>query len=340
MGSLKTTKLPPAAVLVPPRACHEEGSQGELHPREVVLIRHDVSIINLLLGLAWAGEFSSQQIQRIWLPHRSRKTVQRLMAGLERMGLVARRLLMEERRVSRTSPQCGLANRVGALWSLTAAGLRAIAGEPTFPPEYLPPRAPQLAPHDWMSSEILSLIIERGRAERMPLSSIFIQREVRIDPGLSRPVADAIVIVRQAIPARGADLQPGDTAWLEEGYVVPFSRDDYLPESERRRRWALENDRGSEALNVLAAKAVAYRTANTPEWVALNGPFPMPLIVTTTRGRKERITREWSAAWPEGTWMITSDVGMREDRWTLYHQGTFRERTLYGQELPPSEAGH
>lgn len=49
---------------------------------------YSVDVENLLLGLAWMGEASTPQIQRLWMPRYSYSTVGKYLKQLHRDGLV------------------------------------------------------------------------------------------------------------------------------------------------------------------------------------------------------------------------------------------------------------
>ena len=187
---------------------------------------------------------------------------------------------------------------------------------------YLPPRHKALMSHDLFTSEVITRIIELARP--IGLSGLMVFRENRIDPRYRRPVVDALIVVRYD------PTEPADP------YHVPWTKDPYM-KTEWRRRWALENDRGSEALNILAAKAEHYKQVNTLEWRTINDSFPVPLLVTTSQRRMERIFDLWRGIWPAGAWLMTTDAGLQADTWQLYNQGQVRERGLFRGTVAEAE---
>jgi hypothetical protein len=72
-------------------------------------------------------------------------------------------------------------------------------------------------------------------------------------------------------------------------------------------RWyAIEIDRNTEAANIIAAKARAYRDIFTSGWWRDKYQWPVPLFVVPHEGRREVVLREWERGWPGSPIMITT----------------------------------
>jgi hypothetical protein len=274
---------------------------------------------NILVGLSWMGEVTTRHVGRIWTGHRSQRSGQDYMHRLKDAGLVKVRYQysVKQNRAGRSVPRRQL-----AAWSLTDAGFAMVEEQDQTVENFVPPRHKILMEHDLFTSEVVTRVIELGRP--LGLSGLMVYRENRIDPRRRKPIVDAVIVAR---------YEPG---MASDPLLVPWTKDPYM-ETEYRRRWALENDRGTEPLNVLAAKAEQYKQANTLEWRAANGFFPIPLVVTTSQGRMERIFDLWRRTWPDGGFLMTTDAGLQTDRWVLYNQGYVCERGLFGTPLPEPE---
>jgi hypothetical protein len=265
-------------------------------------------LTNLLLGLAWFGELSSDHARRLWAPNdRSDRGVCRALTELRREGYAAMR------QWSLPRPGGGPPLRQHAMWSLTPRGRELLAHHELFPPRLFLPRARRTLPHDAMTSAIVTRMIELARPAG--LSGVYLEREVRIDPARTRPVMDAIVILRTGGGYDHTDL-------------VPWTRDPLLP-GEKRRRYAIENDRDSEPLSVIAGKAESYQAALTLDWQTRYGGLPIPLWVVPSPRRRDAVMAAWRGAWPTGKWLITTDADLQHDYWLEHFNGHVRERTLF-----------
>lgn len=266
-------------------------------------------LTNLLLGLAWFGELASDQIRRLWAPHdRSDCGVRDALQELRREGYTTCR------QWARPRPGGGPPLRQHAMWSLTSRGREILAHHELFPPRLFLPRARRMLAHDAMTGAIITRMVELARPAG--LSGLYLEREVRIDPARSRPVMDAIVILRTG------GTYPHDD-------LVPWTRDPLLP-GEQRRRYAIENDRDSEPLSVIAGKALSYQTALTLDWQTRYGGLPIPVWVVPHARRRDAVMATWRTAWPQGKWLITTDDDLDRDQWLEYHHGVVRERPLFG----------
>jgi len=290
-------------------------SQGT--PHTTAMQREELDL-NVLIGLSWLGEATTDQIHRIWLHHRTRRAIQYRLHQLKNAGLTKLRFQYTIR------PEEQSPRRTASAWSLTDTGYALVEErDPAVNTDfYLPPRPKVLMNHDLFTSEVVTRIIELARP--IGLSGLMVYREDRIDPRYRRPVVDAFIV------ARYDPKEPADP------YHVPWTKDSYT-KTENRRRWALENDRGSEALNILAGKAEHYKQANTLEWRTLNGTFPVPLLVTTNQRRMERIFDLWRGVWPAGAWLMTTDAGLQADTWQLYNEGHVSERGLFRGTVTEAE---
>ena len=69
--------------------------------------------------------------------------------------------------------------------------------------------------------------------------------------------------------------------------------------------WAIEIDRGTEALITLLGKAVMYRDLTVSgHYAATLGTLPLPVVVTLTVQRAKQIAREWCDGWPGGRGIV------------------------------------
>jgi hypothetical protein len=283
-----------------------------------------IDVENLLLGLAWMGEASTNQIQRLWMQDYAYSTVCTYLRRLLADQLVTRRrwavprIKKGDRRAGTIKAPC----QQPVLWGLGEQGHKLIADHEAFPPKLLNPRHRTLLDHDTQTYELITRIVELGRPAK--LSGLYIEREVRLDPPHPRPIMDALILVRTG----GAYDRTNAVPWTKDPYVC----------GEKRRRYAIENDRGSEALSILAGKARAYKAAGTNNWLTVYGrPFPIPLILVPGEARLRGIMEVWKGAWPEGKWLITTDAWLQQDRWMMYFKGDTRERRLFAPE-PTGEA--
>ena len=272
--------------------------------------------LHLMIGLSWLGEASAAQIRRIWFGSYTASGVGYRLRLLKQQGLLSVRYLYGGS-VDDTFPR-----RIAATWSLTNAGYALIADHGQAASAYLPPRHPILLAMDIATSEVITRVIELGRSASM--CGLTIARQHRIDPQLPRLHPDALIVVRTH-PATGAN-----TAW------VPWTTD--RPRAtELCHRWALENDSGALAMNIMAGKALRYQQANTVAWRRQYGPFPVPLLVTTDQRRLERIFGFWRDYWPAGTWLMTTEAGLQDDTWQVYHQGVGGTCALFDAPMTPHE---
>jgi hypothetical protein len=289
------------------------------------MMTYSVDVENLLLGLAWMGEASTDHIQRLWMPHHAYSTVCAYLKRLLDDRLVTRRrwAVPQIKKGDRKAGIIRAPRRQPYLWGLGEQGLDLIGAHEAFPPKLLDPRHRTLLGHDSMTYELITRIIELGRPAK--LSGVYVEREVRLDPPNPRPIMDALILVRTG----GA---------YDRTDAVPWTRDPHV-RGEKRRRYALENDRGSEALSILAAKSRAYQAAGTNAWLSVYGrPFPIPIILVPTETRLNAILQVWRGAWPDGKWLMTTDDWLQQDRWLMCFKGTVSERGLFllDQELRTS----
>lgn len=272
-----------------------------------------VDVHNLLISLAWLGELRTDHVHRLWMGRRSLRATQHLLGELWTEGYV------ERRRWARWT--AGYNNPIpqATLWSATRKGRDLIREHEQYPPEYKEPRARRMAVHDSITSEAIVRIIELGREVehngQRGLSGLYVEREVRLDPGKTRPVMDALIIVTV-----GGGFDRSD--------LIPWSRDPTL-EGERRVRYALENDRDTEPPTVIAAKALHYQHAGTPAWEKRYGRFPLPMWLVPSLRRLEQVLLLWRQVWPIGKWVITTDRWLELDYWLEFDRGVVTERSLF-----------
>lgn len=284
-------------------------------------MRNPVDPWNLLIGLAWFGSASTRHVQRLWLPGHQLRAVWALLNELRSEGTI------ERRHWAAWKPQRSTPIRQDALWSLTRRGLLLIKDSDQFPPEYKGIRPRTLFHHDSLTSEVIVRIVELAREvqrnKHQTFSGIYLEREIRLDPQRRRPVMDALIIVTS-----GGEQTPD--------HLVPWSRDPTVGQ-EQRWRYALENDRASEPLSVIAGKARAYQHAGTPQWQQRYGPFPLPLWLVPDERRLHAVMQTWRKEWTIGKWLITTDAWLRGDYWIEYDAGQIRERGLFYRTPTPQK---
>lgn len=266
------------------------------------------NIPNLLAGLAWLREASSDHIRRLWFPDYSVTGLRKLLRRLEADEIIERRMWSVPR------PRAGTPLRQHTMWSLTKEGRAWLKDHDLFPPAHKLPRHRRVLSHDTMTAETIVRMIELGRPAA--LSGIYVEQELRLNPPHRRPIMDSLVILRTG----GAYPFPN---------AVPWTSDPKMP-GEKRRRYAIESDGGKEPESVIAGKAQAYRAAATQAWVERYGRFPIVVWVVRTEARLRDINRIWAEVWPEGKWLLTVDSWLPYDRWIEYHNGQTRARTLFG----------
>lgn len=280
---------------------------------EGLTMSYIVDVQNLLLGLAWLGSAGTRHIGRLWLPGRDAASVRVLLGELRAEGAVERRFWSLWSK-GRPTPQ-----RQDAAWSLTRRGVALLRDADQFPPEYKGPRPRRLFPHDSRTTEAVVRVIELAREVQRTgarnLSGVYLEREIRLEPARPRPVMDALIILTY-----GGEATPE--------HLVPWSRAPTIGDEERV-RYALENDRASEPLSVIAAKARAYQHAATPQWQRRYGPFPLPIWLVPDEARLNAVLATWRKEWPIGKWLMTTDAWLRGDYWIEYDHGATRERGLF-----------
>ena len=203
----------------------------------------EMDVLNLLLGLAWLGEASSDQVQRLWLPTGGTHTCCTVLYELKAEGYVTRRMLpspiaegLSSAEASQSQMEDGCSDSDAdeevplphqVLWSLTEQALSRLQNDDQYPPRYVSPRPLRVARHDLMSTELVVRIVELGRT--VGLSGLYVEREARLDPEKQRPIMDALIMLTLG----GEYPQP---------QCVPWTCAPALP-TERRVGYALENDR-------------------------------------------------------------------------------------------------
>ncbi len=266
----------------------------------------------LLMALAWAAPLTTQQLRRLVRPLSGRSVFYGALGRLRDRGL-----LQGEAWYAQVFPTRPL----GHVWSLTAEGFRYVTPHDQEPWKLAPPTRALLA-HDLMLSEVVTCLVERGRAL---LSGIYLQRELRLDDQRRRPRCDAVLIIRRSPPYALRASIP----WLTRPPA---------PEEEIR-AYAVEIDRDTEPIGIIREKAVAYSAVwQDSDFYRRYGKFPTPLWVVPSPRRLEGIMRAWIDAWPDGMWLIATDDGVQDDRWEEYRWGRRRTRTLLdGWELQADE---
>jgi hypothetical protein len=272
----------------------------------------------ILLALIWSGPYLTAQLGQILAAHWSFRQLQRRLAYLEERALVEGGFFYRRDRRRRLPPA-----RVGRVWSVTARGVDAIAGHDRAPFAPTRERRDTLLDHDTTASAVIAHIIAHTRPV---LSGLAVFREMRVDDRRTAPIADTIVVVR----TRHAAV---------DGHALPWSRQGVQP-GESLRAVAIESDRATEELSVIADKARNYqRLAGDADYLArYAGVLPAPLWIAPTSRRAESIHVVCQRTWPEGTWLSTSDEAMRHDRFVEHCAGRVRRRTwLDDWEIRPAD---
>jgi hypothetical protein len=272
-------------------------------------LRHDhVPLVNLLLSIAWLGEVHSRQVRWAWMPTYTDRSARRVLQHLAHDGLIQSRWFYRRRRNRRKPPL-----RQGKLWSLTPVGMQLVGLLPNAPLRTIKLRSLGVANHDTITVEIVLRLVALARCAG--LSGVYLDREVMLNPPARRPTMDGVIALRTT----GTPMASLEIPWTTDPPTT----------GERARKYAIENDRMSEEISVIIGKAYAYQHAATPEWVARNGQFPIPLWVVPNDKRKDDIMKAWRTAWPHGKWLITTDADLAHDRWVEYRNGHERQRRLF-----------
>ena len=275
----------------------------------------------ILLALAWAAPLTTLQLHRLVAAHMDCKAFRKRLCRLKGHEVV--QSAWYYRPVPRRPPE-----RIGWVWSLTVAGFKVLVelgrqvGEHRQQPPHPAAIRHSLLEHDLALSELVVRLVERARPF---LSGIYLDREIKLDALRRRPICDAILIIRRSLPHALCTTVP----WLT-GPPAP---------QEAIRGYAVEVDRDNEAIGIIREKAVAYRTVwQDSDFYRRYGRFPVPLWLVPRQRRLEAIMSAWGAVWPEGKWLISTDDGLKADRFEEWMAGARRTRTLLdGWELQPAE---
>lgn len=268
--------------------------------------------LDLLLAIAWLAPVTQEHLRQLLDAQLHRERIRRHLRRLEARGLIAACWYLRQEGQ-------GPPRRAGLIWWLEAAGWEAIRERGQAPPRWAPPPR-VLIEHDLLVSEVVVQVVVAGRRA---LSGLYLEREPLLDPARRRPRCDAILIIRRQ-PAYAPQRLP----WL------------WLPPApgEQIRGYALEIDRDTEPLGVIHDKAVAYQSVwRDSQFFQRYGRMPIPLWVVPSERRLQAIQRVWQQAWPDGRWLITTDAGLRADRWWQYHQGAWQQQALLAGWEPSEE---
>lgn len=289
------------------RAARRVTADGVVQQYQTIL-----DLENLLIGLAWMGEITTEQVRRLWLPDRSERTLRRILHQLRADELVERRAWYVSRPMKAGRRQGPVAQQV--LWSLGKRGRELVKDRDTFPTITRAPHHTKLLAHDAQTYELVVQVIELARPHT--LSGVYLEREARLDPPRRRPIMDALLSLR----FHGAQVPDCTVPWTK----------DKSESTEVRRRYAVENDRDSEPGSVIKAKADAYIAAATEQWFSFYvRPFPTVMWLVPTEKRLRFVLDCWREVWPDGRWFLTSDAWLGQDRWVFYDRGAVTERQLF-----------
>lgn len=266
--------------------------------------------VEILLALLWSGPYLTPQLQQMFTSTWSFRQLQRRMQHLEHAGLIEAGFFYRKPRKKLAVEQWP--QRVGRVWSITERGQEIIAYHDRAP--YRPTNAVRFAllDHDTTVSAVIAHIIARTRPL---LSGLAVFREMRVDDQRTAPIADTILVLR----TRGV---------INSNPLLPWTRLGAQPD-EGMRVIAIESDRSSESLGVIAEKARVYQLLTKDEdyLARYAGVMPMPVWIAPTRRRAQSIHTTWQRVWTNGTWLQTTDAGLKDDIFIEYHEGKERSRT-------------
>jgi hypothetical protein len=272
--------------------------------------------INLLNGLAWMGELSKQQIHRIWFPDYSGRTVQRALTLLKNEGLV-RQINWNYQHQDQENPEKEPEkpapgkppNRRKVLYTLVDDTTNLIRPHTMYPFKPRGKGQKRYRDHDYHSNEMIAYTILHGRRKKKQMSGLFLYYEYYLNPPHQRPRSDVLIVIHT----------------LEDGYpykgLVPWTRFAGVRDEGWTNRIALETDRGSEPISVLAGKADAYANCGRKHWIDAHGHMPTPCWIVKDEERLWQLWNAWKEVWPQGFWRITTDAWLPSDRWYEYFQG-------------------
>jgi hypothetical protein len=150
--------------------------------------------------------------------------------------------------------------------------------------------------------------------------------EIRLGPE-REPRCDGLVWIR-----RWKDSNAMTGAPVSRPYI-PWLFEPERP-GQTSRWYAIEIDRNTEAANIIAAKARAYRDIFVSGWWRDKYQWPVPLFVVPHEGRREVVLREWERGWPGSPIMITTRPqldahGIDAPIWVEQRRGERRMRQFF-----------
>jgi hypothetical protein len=269
---------------------------------------------NILLTLAYLLFADKHHLHRLHFVGESLDTAEDWITSARDAGLIEelRWSLTEERENRVLGVRRKQTIRQPSMWQLTLEGHEQIKHHAAYPYKAYRKRATSLLEHDRRVLDMVVRLIELARTSG--LCGIKVFREVKLNPNPKsrRPVLDALIV-----------LEVGGTFSQEHPCLVPWSMDTPL-DDETLWRIAIEGDNATEPGQVVAGKAGAYQKVLANEhwqryWVERYGPArPIVAWGAPSEARAQAIVRWWEEHWPDGKWLVTSDAGLRENRW-WYH---------------------
>jgi hypothetical protein len=150
--------------------------------------------------------------------------------------------------------------------------------------------------------------------------------EIRLGPE-REPRCDGLVWIR-----RWKDSTTITEAPIGRPYI-PWLFEGQRP-GQASRWYAIEIDRNTEAANIIAAKARAYRAIFESGWWRGKYQWPVPLFVVPHEGRREVVLREWERGWPGSPILITTKPqldqhGIDAPIWVEQRRGERRTRPFF-----------
>jgi hypothetical protein len=272
-------------------------------------------LAEILLTLAYAGELTEPQAQRLVAPGQPVRVVRALLDTLEWKKLV----------VQRSVRQAGKSMR---LWSLPH---QALAQPPLcdhpMRPILLVDRCPgQHLPHHILITEALTQVLTLAGPQG--LSGVYVRRQVRPQAlSFGGRTIYALLILRWG--ERSSSVPP---PWTREPWRLGM----------RQLVLTLHGVRGPLNRSLLRRKMTFYRQWYSA-WQQRFVFHPLPVWVAETEKHRHALMELWPTIWPTGPCLVTTQESMAADQWWHWDGGYWCEQALFASpvsEVPvPGEIG-
>ena len=264
------------------------------------------------------------------------RSIQRRMFKLEHLGVIAGVTFMQSRprRRGRYVPPL----KGGLIYVLTPTGVEVLKQRyPTEPLEYekLIVRADGTAHQAEHQIEYADFIVQMLLMLGQLPGVVGVNSSAEMQLGQGRtPRCDGFLVVRRWINAVTVRTTPLDVRtkipWLQ-GPKEPGQVD---------RTYAIEVDRGTEDLHVIAGKARSYLAVYQSGWWRGRYQFPGTVFLVPDVERREEVVVEWLRGWPSGMLLITTKPefdahGLAGPIWHEYAHGQHRVRTFFDSWSQP-----